>query len=156
MDLRVRSGVVAPGANPPDPAAVSRPLPHSSVSLARRKTPLICRLTSVWSERFLSVNDTEGTSLFLPSTMPASTHPVETIWSCRPFVRSTVGPQPESRRADAKLRTRRSRACARMRAILEHPHLNPLHGFLPRNLPGKEGRPIRALQTNNERAGIAV
>src|ERR1041385_7825059 len=117
---------MAPGANPSDPAMVRRVLPHSEfVSLTQKKLAIICKLSGFWSETFLTVKDTLGTSLFLPSTTPASNHPVSTTSICSPFVRSMVGPlQLDPNRAKANRRIR-PRGEARIRAILEHSPVHP-------------------------------
>src|SRR5439155_21833358 len=127
-------------ASPPGPGTVRKPLPHSVFSPTRRKSALICSASSFWSDTFFSVKVTVGTSLFWPLTMPRSYHPALRMVTCSPLVRSTVGPHE----TDATIaRSSSSRTQARMRAILEHPHLNPLERLLVRNPPGQELAQIR-------------
>src|SRR6185295_19155145 len=149
----VIGSVVAPGARPAEPTTDRKPLPHSSFSLTRRKSAFSCSAGSFWSDRFFSVKVAEGTSLFCPLTMPRSYQPVVTMSTYRPLVRSTVGPQPADPR---NAKSRRSLAGARMRAILEHPHLNPVEQLFARDLAGEEVREIRSTQPDDAGARVGV
>src|SRR6478672_1056303 len=105
---------------------------------------------------FLTVKDIVGTSLFLPSTTPTSNQPVSTTSFCSPCLRSTVGPlQLEPTRTNVRTRIR-PRTEARIRAILEHSHLDPLQSFFAWDLPGQKRRQIGSPQANKERARIGV
>src|SRR4029078_5801459 len=100
-----------------------------------------------------------GTSLFLPSTTPASNHPLSTTSICSPCLRSTVGPpQPAASRRVARTPNKpRAEAGGRMPVILlEHSHLDPLQGLFPRDLPRQELGQIRAPHADDERPGVAV
>src|SRR6476646_55980 len=89
----VRAAVAAPG-------GISRamfgayPELHSPGSLTRRKTAFTWTAPSFWSETFLSLNETAGTILFLPPTVPASAHPVVTESAATAFARSTERAHP--------------------------------------------------------------
>src|SRR6185503_2980428 len=149
----VIGSVVAPGARPAEPTTDRKPLPHSSLSLTRRKSAFSCSAGSFWSDRFFSLKVAEGTSLFCPLTMPRSYQPVVTMSSCKPLVRSTVGPQPADPRNAS---SRRSLAGARMRAILEHPHLNPVEDLFARDLAGEIVGEIRSTQPDDAGPRIGV
>src|SRR5438034_11379727 len=118
--------LVAPGASPADPATVRNPLPHSSSRLTRRKTAFTCSVFSGWSETFFSLKDSAGTTLFLPSTTPASSQPVESTSTWTPFVRSTDGPQPLVNAIE-----RNSRACFMIIPVIGTAEAAPYDGSAP-------------------------
>src|SRR3990172_360078 len=118
---------------------------------------LICRDTRFWSETFCSLMTRAGTSLFLPSTMPASNQPVETISSCKPCLRLTVGsPQPATTSPDSRTKRRRGLSDAHMRAILEHSPLHALECLFARDLAGQKRQQIAAPDADKNRPGGAV
>src|SRR6185295_15215387 len=149
----VIGAVVAPGARPAEPTTDRKPLPHSSFSLTRRNSAFSCSAGSFWSDRFFSVKVAAGTSLFCPLTIPRSYQPVVTTSSCRPLVRSTAGPQLADH---TTARSSRSLAGARMRAILEHPHLNAIERFFARDLAAEEIQEIRPAQADDAGPRVAV
>src|SRR5437762_7570168 len=94
-----------------------------------------------------------GTSLFWPLTMPASTQPVTTLDTSRAFDRSTGGPQAE---AAARTIAAASEASARMRAILEHSHVDPLQRVVLGQLAGAKRGEIAAPDSDDHGLCVAV
>src|SRR6476620_4701763 len=85
--------------------------------------------------------------------MPRSYQPELMIVTSRPLVRSTIGPQAA---VDTIARSSSSRTDARMRAILEHPHLNALQRLVARDAAGQKLSQIRSPHANDARARAAV
>src|SRR5947207_12366431 len=85
--------------------------------------------------------------------MPASNHPVETSSTWSSLVRSTGGPQPTVANRASK---RESRTGARMRRILEHPHLHALERLVFRQLAGTERRQVGPLDADHDAARVGV
>src|SRR4051794_3356069 len=86
--------------------------------------------------------------------MPRSYQPESRILTSSPLVRSTVGPQAVAE-TSAAIRSSR-RTGARMRAILEHPRLNPLEHFVARDAPGQKIAEVRSAEPDDPRARAAV
>src|SRR3954447_13057174 len=85
--------------------------------------------------------------------MPRSYHPVLMIVTSSPLVRSTVGPQAA---VETIARSNSRRTDARMRAILEHPHLNALQRLVARDAAGQKLSQIGSAHANDARRRAAV
>jgi hypothetical protein len=118
-------------------------------------------LPTCWAAAFFSLNAIDGTSLFLPSTIPASNQPVVTSVTCRAYLTSTRGPQliePATPTAAATAANRRAWEGARMTrdSRSELPDLHTFSCLFQRQRPGLERREIASLDADDERGGIVV
>ena len=136
----VIGSVVAPGASPSEPTTVRNPLPHSAFSVTRRNSALICSVTELLVRDVVQREGDRRDELVL-AVDDADVEPAGVDdGDLETLVRSTVGPQAAD---EASASSSSSRADARMRAILEHPHLDPLQRFFARDPAGQELAQIR-------------
>src|SRR5262245_185369 len=84
--------------------------------------------------------------------MPASNHPVETFSTCRPLLRSTVGPHATQTSTARK----RTLAQARMRRILEHSDVGGLECGLAGELSRAERAGVGTAQADDDGLRVTI